>query len=688
MVVPKINSAHGSDTRNIINRNIDVTNAIGKAVQELVAKGQLTPTQYATLIQTINGLIKKGELSVDDININLGRVGLRHLDEEVKSAITGDTPILSEVADNVVTNAKLAEGAVDASKTDFIEMGKNLFDKSRVINNTGLDNQGKIISNPDTSTTDYLIPVTPNTSYYKNKDGNVAIYDSNMQVVQWLPFSTVGAFTTPAKSAYMRLSVRNYNIEDFQVEKGTSGTSYEAYYRKMNPDYIEVGKGQIKNDSVTIEMLSGMVRSRNLFNQNDLANGYIDRRNGEFIEQFENRATNYYIEVESGVTYTVQPMVITGAINMAFYNKDKVYISGHQITAASTHGRVTAPTNATYLKFSVPASIVGETQFEKGSTPTPYENYYYYFPEMVFPSRTTSSNGLTKGNYAEVTSAYDVRFYTPITDDLFSTYRFSNADTGDDFMKGRENGIYRKSGNAFSHLFDLTHDTSNKEFALEIDDGSGTTSWFPEHNKTATAFEGVNGFRKLYLDGNEVNLSDTNSLMSFERATLVQVMECKTPNDSTVRAVIKFTVTIENGECKETVRIDWKKQTLIPNGYIFMSPMNTTTFVDNLMSADAELFKSKPDNIASDNSYLNNEASTKFFFTSDKPNKTDVVFITELLHATIPAKSIFFQHRNGTNEKLYIRQYENTTKNIGDVDYFEGVYKIKHVPKANNIYGS
>ena len=687
MVVPKINSAHGSDTRNIINRNIDVTNAIGKAVQELVAKGQLTPTQYATLIQTVNGLIKKGELSVDDININLGRLGLRHLDEEVKSAITGDAPILSEVADNVVTNAKLAEGAVDASKTDFIEMGKNLFDKSRVINNTGLDNQGKIISNPDTSTTDYIIPVTPNTSYYKNKDGNVAVYDSNMQVVQWLPFSTVGAFTTPTKSAYMKLSVRNYNIEDFQVEKGTSGTSYESYYRKMNPDYIEVGKGQIKDDSVTIKMLSGLERGRNLFNQNDLANGYIDRRNGEFIEQFENRATNYYIEVESGVTYTVQPMVTTGAINMAFYDKDKVYISGHQITSASSHGRVTAPTNATYLKFSVPASIVGETQFEKGSIATPYENYYYYHPEMIYPSKSISG-GSNKGNFVEITSQYDVKFYTPITDDLFSSYRFSNADTGDDFMKGRENGIYRKSGNAFSHLFDLTHDASNKEFAIEIDDGSATTSWFPEHNKTATAFEGVNGFRKIYLDGNEVNLSDTNSLMSFERATLVQVMECKTPNDSTVRAVIKFTVTIENGKCKETVRIDWKKQTLIPNGYIFMSPMNTTTFVDNLMSADAELFKSKPDNIASDNSYLNNETSTKFFFTSNRPNKTDVVFITELLHATMPAQSIFFQHRNGTNEKLYIRQYENTTKNIGDVDYFEGVYKINHVPKANIIYGS
>ena len=669
---------------NDLSKNVEYQ---GRTIQDLVAKGQLTPTQYATLIQTVNGLIKKGELSVDDININLGRVGLRHLDEEVKSAITGDAPILSEVADNVVTNAKLAEGAVDASKTDFIELGKNLFDKSRLINNTGLDNQGNVISNADTSTTDYVIPVAPSTSYYKNKDGNVVVYDSNMQVVQWLPFSTVGAFTTPAKSAYMRLSVRNYNIEEFQVEKGTSGTSYEAYYRKMNPDYIEVGKGQIKDDSVTIEMLSGMKRSRNLFNQDNLVSGYIDRRNGDLLDSPDNMATDYYIEVEGGTTYTVQPMVTIGAINMAFYDENKVYISGHQITAASSHGRVTAPTNALYARISVPTQTVGETQFEKGSTATPYEEYYFYHPEMIYPSSTTSNNGVSKENYIEVTSAYDVKFYTPITDDLFSSFRFSNSGTGDDFMKGRENSIYRKSGGSFSHQFDLTHDASNKEFALEIDDGSGTTSWFPEHNKTATAFEGVNGFRKLYIDGHEIDISAPGDLMSFKRATLVQMVECKTPNDSAVRAVIKFTVTIENGKCKETVRIDWKKQTLIPNGYIFMSPMNTTTFVDNLMSADAEKIKSKPSNTSSENSYLTNTGTRKFFFTSNRTNKNDVVFTTELLHGTIPAESIFFQHRNGTNEKLYIRQYENITKKSGDTDYFEGVYKVEFLPNANVIYG-
>lgn len=61
MTIPKINSVHGSDTRNIINRAIEVLNQQGKTIQDLVAEGQLTPEQYAELIKTINGMIENGQ---------------------------------------------------------------------------------------------------------------------------------------------------------------------------------------------------------------------------------------------------------------------------------------------------------------------------------------------------------------------------------------------------------------------------------------------------------------------------------------------------------------------------------------------------------------------------------------------------------------------------------------------------
>lgn len=116
VTIPKIQSAHGSDTRNIINAAIDLINAQGKSIQDLVAEGQLTPEQYATLIQTVNGLISKGNVTFDDIDINKGKLLPKHASEELLSMMTGNTPINAVPADGSITTNKLADGATNRSK--------------------------------------------------------------------------------------------------------------------------------------------------------------------------------------------------------------------------------------------------------------------------------------------------------------------------------------------------------------------------------------------------------------------------------------------------------------------------------------------------------------------------------------------------------------------------------------------
>ena len=113
MTIPKINSAHGSDTRNIINRAIDLINVQGKSIQDLVAEGQLTPSQYATLIQTVNGLISKGDVAFSDIDINKGKLLPKHLSEEVLKMLTGDAPVNAVPADGSITKRKMADKSID-----------------------------------------------------------------------------------------------------------------------------------------------------------------------------------------------------------------------------------------------------------------------------------------------------------------------------------------------------------------------------------------------------------------------------------------------------------------------------------------------------------------------------------------------------------------------------------------------
>ena len=126
MTIPKINSAHGSDTRNIINRAIDLINVQGKSIQDLVAEGQLTPSQYATLIQTVNGLISKGDVAFSDIDINKGKLLPKHLSEEVLKMLTGDAPVNAVPADGSITKRKMADKAVDRTilADKFLDSGR------------------------------------------------------------------------------------------------------------------------------------------------------------------------------------------------------------------------------------------------------------------------------------------------------------------------------------------------------------------------------------------------------------------------------------------------------------------------------------------------------------------------------------------------------------------------------------
>ena len=110
MVIPKINSSHGSDTRNVLNRAIDVINLHGKSMQDLVAKGQLTPTQYANLIETVNGLISKGDVKPDDLSPQLL--------ELINNSDGTPFEILSIPRD----------GSVTPVKTSFMKKTRNLFD--------------------------------------------------------------------------------------------------------------------------------------------------------------------------------------------------------------------------------------------------------------------------------------------------------------------------------------------------------------------------------------------------------------------------------------------------------------------------------------------------------------------------------------------------------------------------------
>ncbi len=117
------------DRQNLYN-TVEVLNDMSL---DLLNEGKLTDQQFTDLQITLNGLVKKGTLSVSDINYNLGKIGLSELSDDVIKAIAGTANVNAVVADKAVTTPKIERNAVATEKTDFIKTGKNIFRVDEVV---------------------------------------------------------------------------------------------------------------------------------------------------------------------------------------------------------------------------------------------------------------------------------------------------------------------------------------------------------------------------------------------------------------------------------------------------------------------------------------------------------------------------------------------------------------------------
>ena len=127
MKLIRTGSIWNRDNRNGINTNWDRLEGIMSSLDKLVIEGTLTPTQYSQLISELHGLIKHGQVSIYDIDKNKGLLDQSFLSPELLKQIAGTAPILSTVADGVVTNTKVAARAISPDKTTFFTGGGNLF---------------------------------------------------------------------------------------------------------------------------------------------------------------------------------------------------------------------------------------------------------------------------------------------------------------------------------------------------------------------------------------------------------------------------------------------------------------------------------------------------------------------------------------------------------------------------------
>src|SRR5699024_9118522 len=175
---------------------------------DLVASGQLTPSQYATLIQSVNGLISKGDVSPLDINKNLGKFDATYFSSDFLRDLNNGTVNTTEVLPGSITTRDLAGSTVIPEKTNFFKRSTNLLNQDTMNDNkTVSSSTGELVNSTQNHTTSDFINVTPNTKYIVKDLILVTYYDENKNYISrndQLPINNV--FTTPSDAFYVRMT--------------------------------------------------------------------------------------------------------------------------------------------------------------------------------------------------------------------------------------------------------------------------------------------------------------------------------------------------------------------------------------------------------------------------------------------------------------------------------------------------
>lgn len=245
--------------------------SLQNATLDLLNDGKLTDAQFQDLQIALNELVKKGDVSVNDINKSLGKIDQTYLTEELIQQIAGNANVNAIPADDSITTNKIVRGAVTPEKTSFFTENttSNLLNIDTLEKGKTVDADGTIISDdlrwltdfiPLDSTLEEQINFTQ--SFYR-----IALYDKDKEFISRT--GSNGTYYKPNPSTftkYVRISGTKAP-EEIMMNKGTSLLPYEKPIDlsniKLKPEFIDLPDlGDISFDNIEEHQLSDKLKSK------------------------------------------------------------------------------------------------------------------------------------------------------------------------------------------------------------------------------------------------------------------------------------------------------------------------------------------------------------------------------------------------------------------------------------------
>ena len=313
---------------------------------------------YSTLAESL------GNLSVNMINKNLGKLDQTFMTDEFLQQMAGDTPI----------NAMPADGSITLTKTTFSKIvSKNKFDLSSA-------ELGRLIE--DGTVADNVTSVLYTSGFMRFNPNDVvrtnfslqssAVYDINKKLITATLNTIHTQVIMPPNGHYLRVTRLADRIDEFMVYTGEAPSTYDPFKRVIDGSYVSGIDGEtIKDKTISDDKLTFVTHGKNLLNPNDVIEGvYLNPDNGA-LQSNSAYNTTTIISASPNEKYT-----ITHPRFIVFYGQDGKFIPNASISIASPPNNytITLPSDAYGFQYSYVASNT-DMQIEKGDVFTPYEPY-------------------------------------------------------------------------------------------------------------------------------------------------------------------------------------------------------------------------------------------------------------------------------------------------------------------------
>ena len=272
----------------------------------------------------------------------------------------------------------------------LINKSTNLFiDSTSVKNNQYVDANGNVVTaivETDWAYTDFIEVIPTRFNYY---DGfrYVAFYDKSKNFVSRSSISEnatkySAAVGVPINAYYARAcyrtSVADYLSTGRMINVGPTIREYEIGGYRLN-NQVTIKDVNYQNKSISVEKLSFIDKSKNLFDSSSVTFGSIVSATGT-IDDAADYAVSDFIEIESGTRYTVS--CDTGYnhfASLAYYNANKEFISRISTTSTNPFTFISHYT-AKFVRLNINMNSGLPSQrkrmFNVGGTALPYEAYF------------------------------------------------------------------------------------------------------------------------------------------------------------------------------------------------------------------------------------------------------------------------------------------------------------------------